>query len=161
MSSYKRALALLCEALAKLNIKFEAIAFNDRFPNKVAGIKAFKKKFGPIERARIAALSADRTTPLGAALRFALNRCKEYGIRRIIILTDGAGTDRFEPACRDCRKSGIRVHPIGICTLRQYEDSIRDHLTDLSTLLGNPLNFQVINRVEQLPDAVFNLLLAK
>jgi len=161
MTPYKKALALLCEALAKLNIKFEAVAFSDRFPSKVAGIKAFKKKFGPIERARIAALSADRTTPLGAALRFALDRCKEHGIRRIIILTDGAGTDRFEPVCRDCRKSGIRVHPIGICTLRQYEDSIRDHLTDLSTLLGNPLNFQVISRVEQLPDAVFNLLLAK
>lgn len=110
---------IIAETLNYLNIKFILNAFgHDNYLFPIAA-----HHWNNLSRARLGGVSPHGETPLGASLAYAYRQCKENGVDRIILISDGIPSDRERAweISRRIRTSGIGIYGIAYIDNRAPE----------------------------------------
>ncbi|MCX7945937.1 MAG: hypothetical protein N2557_03070 [Hydrogenophilus sp.] len=160
----RAAAALLAEALARLGDRFAIDGFcsNERHDVRYFRIKGFEEGWGVRAKARLAGVSAQFSTRLGAALRHAGSLLRRQPQRRrlLFVLTDGepADIDVRDPqylrldaqrAVQELARDGIVCYCL---TLDPFAD------TYVARIFGAN-RYTIVERVERLPELLPQLYL--
>ena len=157
----KEAIVLLCEALSVVGDMFSIAGFsgNGRLGVDYYDIKAFDDVMDDHVKQKIGAISAQRSTRMGAAIRHASRILENIPskIRLLMILGDGFPNDvgyKEEYAIEDTRKALSEARANGI-----YAHSITVNISAGSKLddLYGRINHNVISDVRELPDRLLRI----
>ena len=157
----KEALVLFCEALQVVGDTYAIAGFSGTGRHSVDYfcIKDFQERMGPDIQQRISALTPQRSTRMGAAIRHASARLNETqsGVRLLIIVSDGFPNDlgyKADYAIADTRRA-IQEARSG----RQHVKAITVNIGSdprLEELYGR-FHYHVIQDVRELPDTLIRM----
>ena len=157
----KEAIVLLCEALTVVGDMFSIAGFsgNGRFGVDYYDIKGFDDAMNEHVKQKIGAMSPQRSTRMGAAIRHATHLLENVPskIRLLMIIGDGFPNDvgyKEGYAIEDTRKSLSEARAKGI-----YAHSITVNIacdSKLDDLYGR-INHNVISDVRELPDRLLRI----
>ncbi len=157
----KEAIVLFCEALVVVGDAFAVAGFSGtgRLGADYFRIKDFDEEMGEAVKARINAMSPQRSTRMGAAVRHALFQLEKVPakVRLLLILSDGFPNDadyKREYAIEDTRRAifeaqAKNIHARAI-TVNLVEDAKLDELY-------GALHHNVISDVRELPDKLLRI----
>jgi len=157
----KEAIVLFCEALEVVGDAFAIAGFSGtgRLGVDYFIIKEFNEDMGASIRQRISAMTPQRSTRMGAAIRHAADKFDVVSskVRLMIILSDGYPNDvdyKQDYAIKDTRKAISEVYSKNI-----YVHSITVNLAQYSKLddLYGDVKHNVISDVRELPDKLLRI----
>lgn len=157
----KEAIALFCEALQVLGDSFAIAAFSGtgRLGTDYFRIKEFDEAMDDAVKHRINAMSPQRSTRMGAAIRHAVSQLEKVSakIRLLIILGDGFPNDtdyKREYAIEDTRRAISEARSKSI-----YTKAITVNIAGDSKLddLYGAFHHNVISDVRELPDKLLRI----
>jgi nitric oxide reductase NorD protein len=159
----KEALLVVCEALDALGDRYAIFAFSGEGPEDVSvlPVKGFGERTSLAVHRRIAALDSDRYTRLGAPIRHVTaGLANERASRRLLlVLSDGKpnDVDLYEGryGVEDARQAVREAHAQGISVFCLTVD--REAPRYAGRVFG-PARFAVLNRAEQLPVVLIDVL---
>ncbi|MDM8523461.1 hypothetical protein QUF80_08830 [Desulfococcaceae bacterium HSG8] len=157
----KQAIVLFCEALEVVGDAFAIAGFSGtgRLGVDYFRIKDFDETMDDTVRQRIDAMSPQRSTRMGAAIRHAVSQLEKIcaKVRLLIILGDGFPNDtgyKREYAIEDTRRAIFEARSVNI-----YARAITVNLAGDSRLddLYGSLHHNVISDVRELPDKLLRI----
>ena len=158
---YQRGLGIIGRVLQRLEMKMELWNFTGHGGDCLLNlVKKLDEPWGKLHESRLTGQSHRGGTPLLMALRGIKNRMMESGQDTLVIVTDGMPSNESEVK-REIQKMvrlGIKVFMLGI-SVHGRDVTIEK----LFALMGgaDPTTIQVIEHLEELPQAFFKLLLPK
>ncbi len=157
----KEAIVLFCEALQVVGDMFAVAGFSStgRLGVDYFRIKDFEENLEDTVKRRIDALSSQRNTRLGAAIRHAACQLEAVSsrVRLLIVLSDGFPNDvdyKHQYAIEDTRKSILEARSKNIFTHAITINFAGD--PKLDDLYGN-IHHNVISDVRELPDKLLRI----
>jgi nitric oxide reductase NorD protein len=156
------AVALLAEAMTRLNDPFALMAFasNGREQVRLTCIKDFSESFAAVQRARLAGLAPGLSTRLGAALRHAgaeLSGVRSFR-RLALVLTDGepSDIDVSDPVdlVEDSRRAVLGLRSRGIDT---FAVLLGTKGAETATRIFGRSGYAALRRLEDLPGRLSDL----
>jgi len=157
----KEAVVLFCEALDVVGDSFAVAGFSGtgRFGVDYFNIKGFEEALEPEIKNRINALTPQRSTRMGAAIRHAVSRLekKKSKVRLLLIIGDGFPNDldyKQKYAIEDTRKAMQEARSKNI-----YARAITVNIPGdpaLDALYGET-NHNVISDINELPDKLLHI----
>jgi nitric oxide reductase NorD protein len=153
----RQALVMLCEALQVLGDRYAIYGFSGitRKRCEIFRVKRFDELYSPLVRSRIAGITPQDYTRMGAAIRhltMLLNQV-EARTKLLITLSDGKPDDysdnyRGEYGIEDTRQALIEAHRSGI---KPFCITIDREARDYLPHMYGPVNWTLVDDVTRLP----------
>ncbi len=157
----KEAIVLFCEALEVVGDTYAIAGFSGtgRLGVDFFGVKGFAEDMGAAVRARVNAMTPQRNTRMGTAIRHAVNsfRSVDSSVKLLIVLGDGYPNDsgyKKEYALEDTRKAVFEARSKNIFTHGITVNMSND--VKMDDLFG-PVHHTVISNVRELPDKLWRV----
>jgi nitric oxide reductase NorD protein len=136
---------------------------NSRFDVDYFRFKDFDQPYDDVSKARIAGMTGDRSTRMGAAVRHATHHFNEYrsGKKLLMAITDGAPADIDMPdrhyLRHDLKHAVIEAQQFGIHT---YCIGLDPKADDYISRIFGARNYMVVDHVKTLPEKMLHIYAA-